>query len=169
MTSEKNFPRISFLEMRATGAASSRRAELVPLSSAFLDFQSEYHFLFDRILTGIETPDDHELLFLLPNAARRVLEAFTSFHVPGRTQFEQQLKKIAREDCNEAYRDVYDFCNRFSHGEGREPQLILDASTVARQIVRCMELLKVTAPTHYENMCKAVGRRDYDPLTNQPW
>lgn len=164
------YPKIAFLEMHIkAGPGKSRYSLLKPLSETFLNFRSEYHFLFDRLLRGIEQPDDHELLFLLPNAARRVLESFAAFHVPGRSQFEQQLKKIALEDQNEEYRDVYDFCNRFSHGEGREPLLALDATTISQQIARCLELLKVSAPEHFEAMCKAVGRKDHDPLTSTPW
>ena len=170
MHAEINFPRIAFLEMHAMPSHGKNRiSSLKPLSETFLKFNSEYHFLFDRLLTGIENPDNHELVFLLPNAARRVLESFSAFHVPGRATFEQQLRKIALEDCGDEYRDVYDFCNRFSHGEGREPQLTLDSTAVYNNVKRCVELLKSSARPHYEQLCKAVGRKQTDPLTNELW
>lgn len=160
------YPKISFLEMRASRDSSDdRSSKLTRISPALLKHPSEYHFLFDRVLAGIEDSNDHELLFLLPNAARRILETFTNFHVPNRPSFEQKLRKIALEDCNESYRDVYDFCNRFSHGEGRETQLVLDAHTVHHQVKRCMELLQKVAPDHYRHMCEATGRKDRDPLS----
>ncbi|NME88387.1 AAA family ATPase [Corynebacterium stationis] len=163
-------PRIAFLEILArTNEDGTRNSRLQALSETFLKFHSEYHFLFDRLLTGIENTDNHELIFLLPNAARRVLESFVSFHVPGSNGFEQQLKKVALDDCNEEYRDVYDFCNRFSHGEGREHQLLLDATTVFLRIRRSLELIKTTDYRHYKAMCRAVNRSEKEPLSGLSW
>lgn len=162
---EQLFPRISFLEMRSARDGDGRRTSvLAPISEALLDHNSEYHFLFDRIMVGLESPDDHATLFLLPNAARRLLESFSSFHAPDRPNFLSQIKKLAIEDRNSEYRDVYDFCNRFSHGEGRETQIFLDAHSTRQHIRRCVEFLRAVNPQHYADMCQATGRKDSDPL-----
>ncbi len=162
---EKRFPRISFLEMRSTRDGSGRRSSvLAPISEVLLDHNSEYHFLFDRVLAGLENQNDHATLFLLPNAARRLLETFSSFHAPDRPNFLDQITKLAIEDRNAEFRDVYDFCNRFSHGEGRETQVVLDVHTTQQQLRRCIEFLKAVDSRHYADMCRATGRKDRDPL-----
>lgn len=117
---------------------------------------SEYAYLFSMVMKGVANPSDAERLFLLPNAARRVLEVFCSYKAPHRTQLDQQLEVLI-ETSGEAYRDVYDFCNRFSHGEGNESVDVLDARTVHQQIRRCMEFLKSADGDHFERMCKATG------------
>lgn len=162
---EKCFPRISFLEMRSTRDGSGQRSSvLAPISKVLLDHNSEYHFLFDRVLAGLEDPNDHATLFLLPNAARRLLETFASFHAPDRPNFLDQITKLAIEDRNAEFRDVYDFCNRFSHGEGRETQVVLDVHTTQQQLRRCIEFLRAVNADHYADMCRATGRKDHDPL-----
>lgn len=61
----------------------------------------------------------------------------------------------AKEREKEPYRDVYDFCNRYSHGEGAEVVDVLDARAVHQQIRRCMEFLKYVDDEHFLRMCKA--------------
>jgi hypothetical protein len=62
----------------------------------------------------------------------------------------------------EPYRDVYDFCNRYSHGEGSESIDVLDARAVHGQIRRCMEFLRSVDSEHFAHMCTAT---DIDPAT----
>lgn len=164
-TKAKLFPRVAFLEISGKLDSKGHRfSRLHPISDALLNHKSEYHFLFDRIIRGLENPDDHEALFLLPNAARRLIETFSSFHAPDRPNFLDQLSKLAIEERNAEYRDVYDFCNRFSHGEGRETQVFLDVQTTQQNLRRCMEFLRAVDARHYTDMCRAVGRKDNDPL-----
>lgn len=68
----------------------------------------------------------------------------------------QQLEVLVQADADEPFRDVYDFCNRYSHGEGSETVEVLDARAVHGQIRRCMEFLRAIDEDHIENMCKAV-------------
>lgn len=68
---------------------------------------------------------------LLPNGARRVLEVFTSYKAPHLGTFDQRLGDLMGGDlANNPYRDVYDFCNRYSHGEGGESVDVLDARVI---------------------------------------
>lgn len=154
---EMRFPKVAFLEMY-TGTADGRRcSRLGQLPSLLMQNSTEYAYLFSMVMTGISEPEDHERLFLLPNAARRVLEVFASYKAPHRPDFLQQLEVLVQVQESEPYRDVYDFCNRFSHGEGSESMDVLDARAVHGQIRRSMEFLKAVDPQHFERMCKATG------------
>lgn len=151
------FPKVAFLELSATDVDGERRSQLAELPRLLLDHISEYVYLFSMVMSGATAVKDDDHLFLLPNAARRVLEVFASYKVPDGPNFKQQLEVLVKTAQGKPYRDVYDFCNRFSHGEGAESIDVLDARTVHAQIRRCMEFLRGVDGDHYRRMCKAAG------------
>jgi wobble nucleotide-excising tRNase len=161
-TDEIRFPKVSFLEMFAATEDGKRGSQVGKLPRLLLNNTSEYAYLFSMVMAGVADSEEHERLFLLPNAARRVLEVFASYKAPHRPNFEQQLQSLVEATTGEPYRDVYDFCNRHSHGEGSESVDVLDARAVHSQIRRCMEFLKAVDSEHFERMCKAT---DSDPST----
>lgn len=156
-------PSVSFLEMYSASKDGARVTQVAQLPSMLRTHTSEYAYLFKKVMDGVADGTDHDRLFLLPNAARRVLEVFTSYKVPHLGTFDQRLDGLMDAEGGNAnpYRDVYDFCNRYSHGEGSESVDVLDARVVHRQIRRCMEFLKHSDMEHFERMCKAT---DTDPL-----
>ena len=153
---ELHFPRVSFLELFAATVDGERTSKLGQLPSLLRNNTTEYGYLFLMVMKGIEQPDDHDRLFLLPNAARRVLEVFSSYKAPHRPNFLQQLEWLVKEQPSEPHRDVFDFCNRFSHGEGPETVEVLDARTVQGDIRRCMQFLRSVDEDHFNKMCEAV-------------
>lgn len=152
---EIRFPKVSFLEMYAASVDGERRSKVGKLPRVLLSNTSEYAYLFSMVMAGIADSEDHDRLFLLPNAARRVLEVFASYKAPHRTDFLQQLEVMVESQEGEPFRDVYDFCNRFSHGEGSESVDVLDARAVHGQIRRSMEFLRSVDAEHFVRMCAA--------------
>lgn len=159
---EIRLPKVSFLEMYAASVDGERRSRVGKLPRVLLTNTTEYAYLFTMVMAGITDSEDHDRLFLLPNAARRLLEVFASYKAPHRTDFLQQLEVLVEAQEGEPYRDVYDFCNRFSHGEGSESVDVLDARAVHGQIRRSMEFLRAVDTEHFERMCTATG---IDPAT----
>lgn len=155
---ELHFPRVSFLELFAATVDGERSSKMGPLPNLLRNSTTEYGYLFLMVMKGIKDADDHdhERLFLLPNAARRVLEVFASYKAPHRPNFLQQLEYLVTEQPSEPHRDVYDFCNRFSHGEGPETVEVLDARAVQGDIRRCMQFLRSVDSDHFNKMCEAV-------------
>ncbi len=154
---ETRFPKVSFLEMYTASVNGERRSRVGKLPSVLLKNTSEYAYLFSMVMAGIADPEDHERLFLLPNAARRVLEVFASYKAPHRADLRQQLEALVESQEGEPYRDVYNFCNRFSHGEGNESIDVLDARAVHDRIRRCMDFLRAVDREHFERMCTGAG------------
>jgi wobble nucleotide-excising tRNase len=152
---EIRLPRVSFLEMYTAKVDGERRSRLGKLPRLLINHTSEYAYLFSMVMAGVADSEDHERLFLLPNAARRVLEIFASYKAPHRTDFLQQLEVLVESQEGEPFRDVYDFCNRFSHGEGSESIDVLDARAVHGQLRRCMEFLRAIDSEHFQRMCEA--------------
>ena len=152
---EIRFPKVAFLEMYAASIDGERRSKVGKLPRVLLSNTSEYAYLFSMVMAGIADSEDHDRLFLLPNAARRVLEVFASYKAPHRTDFLQQLEVMVESQEGEPFRDVYDFCNRYSHGEGSESVDVLDARAVHGQIRRSMEFLRSVDAEHFVRMCAA--------------
>ena len=153
---EIRFPKVAFLEMYAATKDDVRRTQVAPLPPTLVKHTSEYAYLFAKVMDGVVDGTDHDRLFLLPNAARRVLEVFASYKAPHLGTFDQRLENLMGGDLSSnPYRDVYDFCNRYSHGEGSESVDVLDARAIHGQIRRCMEFLRFADTEHFERMCKA--------------
>ncbi|KQH80137.1 hypothetical protein AO501_32790 [Mycobacterium gordonae] len=151
------FPRVSFLEVYASATDGERTSKVGALPQVLLKNTSEYNYLFSMVMAGVLDSEDHDRLFLLPNAARRVLEIFASYKAPHRTDFAQQLEVLVQAQPGEPFRDVFTFCNKHSHGEGSESVDVLDARAVHGQIRRCMQFLRESDLTHFERMCTAAG------------
>lgn len=155
---EERFPKVAFLEMYAATNDGKRRTQVAPLPPMLVKHTSEYAYLFSKVMDGVVDGLDHDRLFLLPNAARRVLEVFSSYKAPHLGTFDQRLEDLMGGDLtNNPFRDVYDFCNRYSHGEGSESVDVLDGRAIHGQIRRCMEFMKSADLQHFERMCKATG------------
>lgn len=154
---EARFPKVAFLEMYAAADQGVLRTKVTPLPSMLSKHTTEYAYLFSNVMAGVANGSDHDSLFLLPNAARRVLEVFTSYKAPHLGNFDQRLAALMGDTASNPYRDVYDFCNRYSHGEGNESVDVLDGRVVHGQIRRCMEFLKSADEEHFDRMCKATG------------
>jgi wobble nucleotide-excising tRNase len=155
---EKHFPAARFLEITARSLEDgSRSSKIEAIPDYIINHISEYHYLFDRVMRGIENPDEVEGLFLLPNAARRMLESFSRFKRPDLTDFLQAMEAMTQGDT---FRDVYDFCNKHSHGEGRELSQPLDRHSVKQQIERAVEFMTHIDADHVNRMKKATGRAD---------
>ncbi|REK78052.1 hypothetical protein DVG80_32620 [Rhodococcus erythropolis] len=158
---EARFPKVAFLEMYAATKDDVRKTQVAPLPPMLVQHTTEYAYLFAKVMDGVADGTDHDRLFLLPNAVRRVLEVFASYKAPHLGRFDQRLEDLMGGDlASNPYRDVYDFCNRYSHGEGSESVDVLDARAIHGQIRRCMEFLKFADTEHFERMCKAT---DSDP------
>lgn len=153
-TQEINFPKVTFLELFATNNDGIRSSKLLKMTDVLRKTPSEYAYLFRMVMVGLEDSADHERLFLLPNATRRILEVFASYSCHHLPKFQHALMEMVKEAENGAYRDVYDFCNQYSHGEGYEMVNVLDAHLVHHQIGRCMSFLKAVDPVHFERMCQ---------------
>ena len=79
---EIRFPKVTFLEMFAATVDGERGSRVGKLPRLLLNSTSEYAYLFSMVMAGVADSEDHERLFLLPNAARRVLEVFASYKAP---------------------------------------------------------------------------------------
>lgn len=140
----------------------SRCSCLSPLDPLLRDFESEYHYLFSLAYSAAQAGQDNPSLqhyYILPNALRRLLEAFLEFKVPAkRSNIYAGLEMI---DFDEAKKTrIRRFCDTHSHGKtigepDQDPVILGEASAVARDL---MELIKETDGGHYERMIGLLGQ-----------
>ena len=82
-----------------------RSAALQTLDPLLHQYESEYHYLFRCIYVGATAGPPKTLaeVYGLPNIARRLLEAFLSFRVPGRAgDLRQQMEVISGDPAAKA-------------------------------------------------------------------
>lgn len=140
--------------------------------------RSEYHYLFSRVAhavvdrRGDESPADQmNELALMPNAARRMLEAFLSFKCPGKMgSFHVAVKEVMAADGGidpsvrtrvERYLHAY---SHFDGGDISRPLRLTEATTVLRSL---FELMRHVDPGHVSSMCKALAIEE-DKLFDNP-
>jgi len=70
--------------LRCLGASGGREADLVAMDPLLSEYESEYSYLFAQVVSGAsESSGEIERFYHYPNMARRLLEAFLAFRLPG--------------------------------------------------------------------------------------
>ena len=130
--------------------------------------RSEYHFLFSRVAHSVvdrrgdeSLADQMNELALMPNAARRMLEAFLSFRCPGKVgSFHVALQELM---CRDHHLDggvrtrVERYLHAYSHFDGgdiSQPLKLTEATTVLRSL---FQLMHHVDPEHVSAMCAALA------------
>lgn len=133
--------------------------------------RSEYHYLFSRVAHAVaDRPENERLadqmnaLALMPNAARRMLEAFLSFKCPGKVgSFHVAVEEVMNSGGAldpsirtrvERYLHTY---SHFDAGDISQPLKLTEATNVLRSL---FQLMHHVDPGHVSSMCEALG---HDP------
>jgi wobble nucleotide-excising tRNase len=126
-----------------------------PLDPLLEQYESEYHYLFARIYREARalTRVTLESNYILPNMARRLLEAFLAFRQPQVSgELWQKLKNVEFDEAKKLR--ILRFLHTHSHGDTigepqHDPSVLAETQPVLRDL---MELIEVLDPIHYEGM-----------------
>lgn len=143
--------------LQATVVNSKRNAELRVLDSLLKDYQSEYHYLFDMVLSNSETTGQHELAayYHLPNVARRLLEAFLAFKIPAQSgEFTNKIRSIPFDEHKKTR--ILRFLHTFSHHDPiAENQHIGPVLSETPQVLKdVLDFIAHLDKSHFEAMIK---------------
>jgi len=84
-----------FIDVAVPEGAAARTATLIELPKQLREFDSEYHYLFQKVLEFEKAGVGHsDYAFMIPNVLRRVLEVFLAFKVPRSGNVSDKLKTI---------------------------------------------------------------------------
>ncbi len=131
-----------------------RCSSIRPLDPLLEQYESEYHYLFARIYrSAASTPPALEEKYILPNMARRLLEAFLAFrqpHVSG--ELWQKLKDVEFDEAKKLR--ILRFLHTHSHGDAigepeHDPSLLGEADSVLKDL---LAFIKGQDPEHFSAM-----------------
>lgn len=87
---------LKFIDVAVPAATQVRISTIVDLPKHLRDYESEYHYLFGKVLAFEAAGDDHfDYTFMMPNVLRRILEIFLAFKVPRDGNISDKLKTLA--------------------------------------------------------------------------
>lgn len=156
---KKEGRRASFYQTVCAIEGSVRISRLKELDSLLLDYESEYQYLFDLIYqastnTGAASLDQY---YHIPNVARRLLESFLAFRMPGTHDgLESKLEKLNFDVAKRTR--ILRFLHTYSHedhvGQSEHDSSIL--SETPQVLGDLIALIKSEDERHYNAMIELV-------------
>lgn len=142
-----------------------RSSSIRPLDPLLEQYESEYHYLFARVYreAAASTPAALEGNYILPNMARRLLEAFLAFRRPEVSgELWQKLKDVKFDEARKLR--ILRFLHTHSHSAAigepeHDPSLLGEARSVLKDL---LELIKGQDPDHFSAMVRLV-----DPVAEE--
>lgn len=122
-------------------------------------FKSEYNYLFSILkdFKGSEDKSNFELLYLLPNIARRFIEAYLFYKYPDGKKFKDKCNKFFT-NCEETIKkSTLKVLDEYSHEENPEHiQKFPDINEVESCVITILTLLKDKDREHYDALCESL-------------
>ncbi len=148
-----------FYILEAFEDSEGRKSYIKTLDKLLLDFDSDYHYLFNKVYTTANSlaSDSMEAYYHLPNMARRLLEAFLAFRFPSNNKEIYHKLQMVDFDVSKKAR-IGDFLNIHSHNKTiHEPEhdqsILTETPSILKDI---LELIKFEDPKHYKEMLETV-------------
>lgn len=150
--------RFYMLECIRNGAL--RCSFIRPLDRLLEEYESEYHFIFASIYraAGASSPSDLAEKYVLPNMARRLLEAFLAFRQPDISgELWEKMKNIEFDEAKKMR--ILRFLNVHSHSDSiGEPEHDLSILSEAGPVLRdLLEFIKNQDNDHYTSMVSLIN------------
>ncbi len=133
-----------------------RVSEIVNANKTLLDYSSEYHYQFNKLIEYSNAPKiDLDMAYLAANAARKTTETFLKFKYPKKLNdfkvlFEKAIRKTSLSDKEEY---LYRFINKYSHAQDFDNDAsdnqLDEGINVAVDILKMIQEID---KTHYEEM-----------------
>ncbi|BBO09238.1 AAA family ATPase [Bradyrhizobium sp. TM102] len=86
---------LKFIDVSIPSSTMSRTSNIVDLPKHLREYESEYHYLFEKVVAFEGAGSGHfDYTFMMPNVLRRVLEVFLAFKVPHNGNLSDKLKTL---------------------------------------------------------------------------
>lgn len=136
-----------------------RMAKISPLDEMLRKYNSEYQYLFKKLLHTSKNMDSLEEVYPLPNVARKFMETFLPFKFPEETNHDEFFSR-AREEANfdsGKIEKIKRFINAHSHADidGMTSWDISRWSESKEIIQDILGLVENLDENHYKGLCKA--------------
>lgn len=139
-----------------------RFTTIQPLDPLLEGYNSEYHYLFARIYRAAHEsgPTSLEENYVLPNMARRLLEAFLAFREPATSgNLSEQMQRIPFDEAKK--QSILRFLHTHSHSDAiGEPEHDLSILVEARRVLQdLLDLIESQDKAHFDAMVGLVNRQ----------
>jgi wobble nucleotide-excising tRNase len=92
---------LKFIDVSIPASSMARRSVIVDLPKHLREYESEYHYLFEKVIAFEAVGNGHfDYTFMMPNVMRRVLEVFLAFKIPHSGNLSDKLKMICERYSN---------------------------------------------------------------------
>ncbi len=148
-----------FYMLRTAFVAGERCSAIEALDAFLRDHESEYHYLFKRILEAGDLPGGGPLqtYYELPNLARRLLEAFLVFKVPNEGSLHARLETVDFDGPKKTrlirFLDIHSHSEQIAEGHD-EASALAEAPEVLQDL---LALIEHCDDGHFQRMKQAVG------------
>lgn len=148
-----------FFMLQSVTQEGVRAARLGPMDTFLTDFESEYHYLFKQVVSVSQVDQGRglEVYYGMPNVARRLLETFLAYRIPGRSG--DLFGKLNQIEGDVAVKTrVLRFLHTYSHGDAvaqpdHDPTILAETPAVLRDV---LALVRANDPTHHDAMIALV-------------
>lgn len=141
--------------------------------------RSQYHFLFKHVADALKSANKDpglaaqmEAMALMPNAARRMMEAFLSFRCPEKMgSFHNSMRAVLDGSPGldgSVKTRVERYLHAYSHSEEADITRPLDPTEATTVLRSLFQLMNHVDPGHFTSMCKALGFDVKALLTSSP-
>lgn len=148
-----------FYMLRASYVDGQRSSVIESMDPLMRDYESEYHYLFKRIVDASELQGGGPLAtyYELPNLARRLLEAFLVFKVPDEESLHARLEAIEfdgpKKTRIQRFLDTHSHAEQISEGHDEAAAL----SEAPGVLLDLLDLLQACDQGHFERMKRAIA------------
>ncbi len=129
------------------------------LPSVLLKFKSEYNYLFNILMQYNDSQDksSFELLYILPNIARRFLEAYLFQKYPDGKKFKDKCNKFFGNSESSEIKTTLKLLDEHSHEENPEhSQKFPDIKELETSVKCILESLEQKDKDHFEALCESL-------------
>ena len=129
------------------------------LPNVLLKYRSEYNYLFSILKLIIESNDksNFELLYLLPNVARRFFEAYLFIKYPDGKKFDIKAKTFLKDTNISNKQNILKLIDEYSHEENPEhSQKFPDIMEVENAVSFILETIEEKDKEHYKALCESL-------------
>ena len=147
--------------MRCVGPCGARHVVLEPLDDLLRNYDSEYQYLFKLVWEATQSTDPASLerMFHYPNVARRLLETFLAFRMPGLGHVGLRGRLAQTEKLSAEKRErIVRFLDFQSHGDGVDiPEEDLSSLAEAPDVLcDVLNFMKLEDDRHFARMVTLV-------------
>jgi wobble nucleotide-excising tRNase len=138
--------------------ATVNRSVMVDLPKVLKCHRSEYSYLFSVLREfdsrDLGTIDQHETLYLIPNVARRFLEAYLGLRYPDGRSWEGKLERLITDETRR--NQIKKLVHEYSHNRSATRALRFPEAGECKEVVHdIVESLKIVDKGHYDALCTA--------------